>query len=84
MTDLTPVTATFNVSAGTYAEGCFDVTGLTPDEIAELLFGEIVADTSLCDECCKKLSDPEVEKLTGFNVDGVDYEKVGHEWVAQS
>lgn len=50
MSDLTPVTATFNVSAGTYAEGLLNLTGLTPDEIAELLFSEVVADVTLCRE----------------------------------
>lgn len=84
MTALTPVTASFSVGAGTYAEGYLDVTGLRPDEIAELVFDEIAADTSLCHECCEKLSDPEIADLVAFNVGGVEYEKVGHEWVAQS
>lgn len=75
------VGASFAVNAGTYAEGELDLSGLSPDQMAERIW-ELDIDVSLCHQCANGLSDPEPSELVGFNVDGVEYvERDGH-WVA--
>lgn len=84
MTDLTRVTATFAIAAGGYGEGDLDVTGLTPDEIADLIMELVAVDPTLCHQCADEMSDPQIEELTGFRVGRVEYEKVGDHWVVAS
>lgn len=69
------VRASFSVGAGAYGECDIDITGLSPDEIADLVFNEAAPDTTLCHQCADHVSDPEVEELTGFSVGGVEYVK---------
>lgn len=75
------ITATFTVNAGTYAEGVLNVAGLTPDDIALKVEGELDVDTSVCHQCSHNISDPEPGDLTGFAVDGVEYELRDGHWV---
>jgi hypothetical protein len=83
MTDLTRVSAAFRIVGGGACERDLDITGLTPDEIADLVFVTI-ANPSLCHQCVRDISDPEVEELTEFTVNGVDYNRDGEHWVVAS
>ncbi|ALG07641.1 hypothetical protein [Kibdelosporangium phytohabitans] len=74
------ITAAFSIAAGGYGEIILDTTGLSADEIAEQVFVNTVVDTTLCHECAHTLSDPEVEDLTGFTIDGVHYGKRDGHW----
>lgn len=84
MSDLTRVTATFSVGAGAYGECDIDVTGLTPDQIAEIAMTDTNVSTTLCHQCANSISDPEIEEMTGFTVNGVEYEFVDGHWVVAS
>lgn len=81
MSELTRVTASFAIGAGGFGEGDLDVTGLNPDQIADLIWQQIAPSPSLCHQCTGEVIDPEVDELTGFCVDGVEYEMVGDHWV---
>jgi hypothetical protein len=82
VSSLTKITATFSVGAGAYGECDIDVTGLTPDEIADRVMDEADVDTTLCHHCADHVIDPEIKDLTGFRVGDVDYEHNGEHWVA--
>lgn len=84
MTGMARITASFSVNAGAYGEGNADVTGLTPDEIAELVWAVVDAYPSVCHQCANSVIDPEIDELTAFAVDGVHYEKVDDHWVVAS
>lgn len=81
MSTLTRVTATFAIGASGYGKADLDVTGLTPDEMAVLVFDTVDVNTTLCHQCAGSISDPEVEELVGFRVGDVDYVKDGDHWV---
>lgn len=84
MTDLAHITASFSVGASAFGKGTADVTGLTGDEIADLVWRVVDAHPSVCHQCVKSVIDPELEELTGFAVDGVEYVHDGDHWVVAS
>lgn len=65
--------AVFAIHAGSYSEMTRDVSGMTLDQIAEVVEQEIDVDVSLCHECGGKVSDPTPVELVAFTVDGVEY-----------
>jgi len=69
--EIVKVAGSFAVHGGTYTEVEIDVTGLTVDQIAEVLENESYV--SLCHECAGKVSDPEVGEMTSLEIDGVEY-----------
>lgn len=71
--------ASYAVHGGGYAEGTIP-DGLTVDAMAAAIYDEHPG-VSLCHQCGGDISDPEVEEVTGFTVDGVTYERVDGEWV---
>lgn len=70
------ITASFEVLAGTAQDFDLDITGMSPDEIAAWL-NEHADGISLCHQCSRDVSDPELGDLTGFSVDGVSFERNG-------
>lgn len=69
------VVASFEVLAGTATTLTLDVAGLTPRALAAMIEENAVVDLSLCHECAHRISDPDSGELTGFTVDGVNYER---------
>lgn len=72
---MSKIVATFEVHAGTTIDTEIDTTGMTPDQIAEQIQNE-GAYVGVCHQCADVIVNPEAEDLTGFSVDGVDYERV--------
>jgi hypothetical protein len=69
---IVPILATFSVGGGNAQDVEIDTEGLTPDQIAEALINN--AETpSLCHQCARDISDPELSELTSFTLDGVEY-----------
>lgn len=77
----TRITGTFEVGAGAVGEADIAISGLSPDQIAELFASESDVDTQLCYECAGRVQDPEVGDLVSFTVGGVDYVRDGAHWV---
>lgn len=73
--------AVFAIHAGSYSEMTRDVSGLTVEQIAEVVEQEIDVDVSLCHECGGRLSDPTPVEMVAFTVDGVEYHQVDGRWV---
>lgn len=84
MNDLTRISAVFEIQAGAVGDCEIDITGLTPDEIAELVEYAADVNASLCHQCAHDISDLSVGEMTSFTVNNVDYENVDGRWVAQS
>jgi hypothetical protein len=84
MSDLTKIEANFEVFAGTSGECEIDITGLTPDEIAELVEQSADAYPTVCHQCARDIDDPQLGDMTSFSVGDVYYEKVGDHWVVSS
>jgi hypothetical protein len=75
------IRGTFEVGAGAVGEVDIDVTGMTPDEIAQAFDDAADVDTSLCHQCAHVIEDPQVGDLVSFTVDGVSYEQRDGKWV---
>lgn len=69
---LTDITATFEVAAGTTGDYRLDITGMTPDQIAEALHNDAPG-ISLCHQCAPSVVDPESGDLASFYIDGKSY-----------
>jgi len=72
--------ASFAVNAGTSARFTgIDFTGMTPDEMAEAIEDndavQEAVQVNVCHQCAEDVDDPQVDEMTGFTVDGVDYER---------
>lgn len=78
------VTATFEITGTGFAEGELDLSGRTPDEVAELIENQMVTHPSLCHQCAGEISDPEAGELTEFAVNGVFYEFRDGHWTRES
>lgn len=63
--------ASYAVHGGGYAEGTIP-DGLSPNEMAEAVYEEHPG-ISLCHQCGSDISDPEVEAVTSFTINGVEY-----------
>lgn len=81
MIKLAKVSASYAISAGGWAKGELDVDGLTPDQMAELIEQTLDPEVSVCHQCAHRISDPEAYEMTGFTVNGVDYEHRDGHWV---
>ncbi len=75
---MSEISAYFAVGGSTWRGLAADVEGKTPDQIADLIDREF-SGISLCHQCSSECEDPEAD-LTGFTVDGVDYELVDGQW----
>lgn len=69
------IIASFAVHAGTTDELDLNLGGMTPDQIAAAIEQTAAPDTTLCHQCGSAISDPEIGDLTGFTVNGRDYER---------
>lgn len=74
MSGLVDISATFEVNAGTTSDHRFDITGMTPDEIAKKIEDDAPG-ISLCHQCARDVVDPEPGELTSFYIDGRSYSK---------
>jgi hypothetical protein len=72
MTKPSHITAAFEVFASTAADVELDVTGMTPDQVADRL-QDVGAYVGVCHECAHVISDPELGDLTGFSIGGRHY-----------
>ncbi len=78
---MTVVSSSWNVVAGTAVDTELDVTGLTPDEVAALVYEQAETHVSVCHQCAYGISDPEVTDLTEIIYDGKVFTEVDGHWV---
>lgn len=76
---MSEIGAYFAVGGSTWRGMQIDTEGKAPDEIAALVEREFDG-VSLCHQCISDCEDPEAE-LTGFSMDGVEYEQRDGVWV---
>lgn len=81
---MTNYRAIYEVFASTVADGEAELTGMTPEVMAQRIDEIAEPYVSVCHQCSDSVNDPQVGDLVAFIVDGVEYTEVDGKWVADS
>ncbi len=77
---MTMVRAVFAVVASNVQDVEIDTADMSPDDIAAELEVE-ASNPSVCHHCDDEISDPSLDELVGFTIEGVEYTPRNGKWV---